>query len=281
MRQRRVILCNVDADAGRPVALGALLRIIVIMKTIATVLVVCTVLCTSLLLHAQTPAPKSAPAKTGAAHAAAARPSLLDPASLKAKAPADFKVKFTTTAGDFTVEVHRDWAPLGADRFYNLVRDGYFTNVAFFRVVPGFVVQFGLSADPALNKVWNTATIKDDPVAQSNKRGSLVFATAGPNTRTTQLFINYVDNPSLDGRGFAPFGTVVEGMDVVDKIFPGYGQSPIQDQITSQGDAYLKANFPKIDKIKLARILPAVPPATHAPAGAKPAAKPAAQAAQH
>jgi peptidyl-prolyl cis-trans isomerase A (cyclophilin A) len=158
-------------------------------------------------------------------------------------------------------------------------------NAAFFRVVKGFVVQFGLSADPAVNKVWADAKIQDDPVVQSNKRGSLVFATSGPNSRTTQLFINYVDNPRLDGMGFAPFGTVVEGMDVVEKIYPGYRESPRQDLITDQGDAYLKADFPMMDKIKLARILPAAPPATHAPTGAKPAAKPspkpAAQPAQH
>ena len=180
-------------------------------------------LSTSLLVQAQTPAHKTAPA---AAHSAvAARPSLLKPASLKSKAPAVFKAKFSTTAGDFIVEVHRDWAPLGADRFYNLVRYGYFTNAAFFRVVPGFVVQFGLSADPALNKVWSVAKIQDDPVVQSNKRGTLVFATAGPNTRTTQLFINYADNSRLDGMGFAPFGTVVDGMAVVDKIFPATASS--------------------------------------------------------
>jgi peptidyl-prolyl cis-trans isomerase A (cyclophilin A) len=255
----------------------------VVMKIIATVLV----LCASLLVHAQTPAPKSTPAKspaakTGAAHAAGPRPSLLNPASLTAKAPAVFKAKFSTTAGEFVVEVHRDWAPLGADRFYNLVRNGYFTNAAFFRVVSGFVVQFGLSADPAVNKVWSAAKIQDDPVVQSNKSGSIVFATAGPNTRTTQLFINYADNARLDGMGFAPFGTVVEGMDVVNKIYPGYRESPRQDLITSQGDAYLKANFPDMDKIKLARILPALPPATHAPAGAKPADKPSPKpAAQH
>ena len=258
------------------------------MKAIATVLV----LSASLLVHAQTPAPHSAstknsPAKPSAAHTAAAgpRPSLLNPASLKAKAPAVFKAKFTTTAGDFVVEVHREWAPLGADRFYNLVRYGYFTNAAFFRVVPGFVVQFGLSADPAVNKVWKTATIQDDPVVQSNKRGNLVFATAGPNTRTTQLFINYADNARLDRMGFAPFGSVVEGMDVVNKIYAVYGESPRQDLITEQGDAYLKTYFRDMDKIKLARIVPAVPPATHAPAGAKPAAKPspkpAAKPAQH
>ncbi len=225
------------------------------------------VLCASLLACAQTPAPHRSPAKPGAAHAAAAapQPSLLNPASLHAKAPAVFKAKFTTTAGDFVVEVHREWAPNGADRFYNLVRRGYFTNAAFFRVVPGFVVQFGLNANPAVNKVWSDANIQDDPVKQSNTRGRLVFATAGPNTRTTQLFINFGDNARLDGMGFAPFGTVTEGMDVVDKIYPGYRESPRQDLITDHGDAYLTANFPKIDKIKLARILPAVPaaPAAH------------------
>jgi peptidyl-prolyl cis-trans isomerase A (cyclophilin A) len=241
------------------------------------------VLCASLLAQAQTPAPKTTPAKRSPARTAPAgpRPSLLDPSTLHAKAPAAFKAKFTTTAGDFVVEVHREWAPLGADRFYNLVRYGYFTNAAFFRVVPGFVVQFGLSADPAVNKVWRDADIQDDPVVQSNKRGNLVFATAGPNTRTTQLFINFADNTRLDGMGFAPFGTVIEGMDVVDKIYSGYGESPRQDVITAQGDAYLAANFPKIDKIKLARIVPPAPAAQHAAAGAKPPAKPTPKAAQH
>ena len=229
-----------------------------------------------MLASAQTPAPKATAAKSSPAHATAAgpRPSLLNPSTLHAKAPAIFKARFTTTVGDFVVEVHRDWAPLGADRFYNLVRYGYFTNAAFFRVVPGFVVQFGLSADPAVNKAWQNADLQDDPVVQSNKRGNLVFAMAGPNTRTTQLFINYADNARLDAMGFAPFGTVVEGMDVVDKIFPGYRESPRQDLIGDQGDAYLAANFPKIDKIKVARILPATPAPAHAPTGSQPAAKP-------
>jgi peptidyl-prolyl cis-trans isomerase A (cyclophilin A) len=231
----------------------------------------------SLIAAAQTPAPK-APAHTAPT---APRPSLLNPASLHAKAPAVFKARFTTTAGDFVVEVHRDWAPLGADRFYNLVRNGYFTNASFFRVVPGFVVQFGLSANPAVNKVWHDAKIQDDPVVQSNKRASLVFATAGPNTRTTQLFINFGDNARLDGMGFAPFGSVVEGMDVVDKIYSGYGESPRQDLITDQGDTYIAANFPKIDKIKLARIVPPVPTTPHPATATKPPAKPAPQTAAH
>jgi peptidyl-prolyl cis-trans isomerase A (cyclophilin A) len=240
-------------------------------------LLTATLLFASLLAAAQTPTPKSHTATTTSHSATAPRPSLLNPASLHAKAPAVFKAKFTTTAGDFVVEVHRDWAPLGADRFYNLVRNSYFTNASFFRVMPGFVVQFGLSANPAVNKVWKDADIQDDPVVQSNKRGFLVFATAGPNTRTTQLFINYADNPRLDGMGFAPFGKVVEGMDVVDKIFPGYGDSPSQDLLTDQGDTYVTANFPKIDKIKLARIIPPVPaPTPHPATASKPTPKPAA-----
>jgi peptidyl-prolyl cis-trans isomerase A (cyclophilin A) len=219
-------------------------------------------LCSALL--AQTPASKSAASK-GTVHHTAARPSLLNPSSLRAKAPELFKVQFTTTRGDFTVEVHRDWAPLGADRFYNLVKNGFFTNAAFFRVVPGFIVQFGLNASPAINKVWEHANIKDDPVMGSNTRGTLVFATAGPNTRTTQLFINFGNNAGLDRMGFAPFGTVTDGMDVVDKIYPGYAERPDQQRITDEGDAYLTKNFPMIDKIKLAKVLPAEPAA--APAG--------------
>ncbi len=222
------------------------------------------VLCSALL--AQTPASKSAASKSAATKTGtpAARPSLLNPASLRAKAPEVFKAQFMTTAGDFVVEVHRAMAPLGADRFYNLVRSGFFTNAAFFRVVPGFVVQFGLNANPAVNKAWMSANIKDDPVMGSNKRGTLVFATAGPNTRTTQLFINFADNSRLDAMGFAPFGTVTDGMDVVDKIYPGYGQTPDQQAITDQGDAYITKSFPKIDKIKTAKILPAAPAAAPA-----------------
>jgi peptidyl-prolyl cis-trans isomerase A (cyclophilin A) len=232
------------------------------MKSLFTSIVLCSA------LFAQTPASKSAAttkgtaSKTGAAPAA--RPSLLNPASLRAKAPEVFKAQFMTTAGDFVVEVHRALAPLGADRFYNLVKNGFFTNASFFRVVPGFVVQFGLNANPAVNKVWQAANIKDDPVMGSNKRGTVVFATAGPNTRTTQLFINFGDNSRLDSMGFAPFGTVTEGMDVVDKIYPGYGERPDQGQLTEQGDAYVMKNFPKIDKIKMAKILPAMPAAAPA-----------------
>jgi peptidyl-prolyl cis-trans isomerase A (cyclophilin A) len=222
------------------------------------------VLCSALLAQAPAPASKSAASKTGTP---AARPSLLSPASLHAKAPDLFKVQFTTTRGDFVAEIHRDWAPLGVDRFYNLVKNGFFTNAAFFRVVVTprpFIVQFGLSANPAVNKAWQDAKIKDDPVMGSNTRGTLVFATAGPNTRTTQLFINLNNNAPLDASGFAPFGTITDGMDVVDKIYPGYGERPDQGRITDEGDAYLVKNFPMIDKIKLAKILPSEPAAAPA-----------------
>ena len=237
------------------------------MKAFLSAVTLCAILLPSASSWAQAtrPRPRAATTKPSTP---AVRPSLLNPASLAAKAPADFKASFSTSAGDFIVEVHRDWAPVGADRFYNLVRRGFFTNASFFRVVPGFVVQFGLNADPAVNKVWEQARIQDDPVKQSNKRGMLVFATAGPNTRTTQLFINFADNGRLDGMGFAPFGEVVAGMDVVDKIYAGYGEQPRQDLITDQGDAYIAKNFPKIDRIKLARVVPAAP----APVASKPAA---------
>jgi peptidyl-prolyl cis-trans isomerase A (cyclophilin A) len=232
------------------------------LKSIATIIVV------SSALLGQTPASKSGgTSKSGAASksgAPAARPSLLNPASLHAKAPDLFKAQFMTTKGDFVVEVHRDWAPMGADRFYNLVKNGFFTNAAFFRVVPGFIVQFGLNANPAVNKAWEHANIKDDPVMGTNSRGMLVFATAGPNTRTTQLFINFGNNAGLDRQGFAPFGTVTEGMDVVDKIYSGYGERPDQQRITEEGDAYISKNFPMIDKIKTARIVPETPAAAPA-----------------
>lgn len=184
---------------------------------------------------------------------------LLHPATLTAKAPDVYDVKFTTTKGDFVVQVTRAWAPLGADRFYNLVQHGFFTDAAFFRIVPGFIVQFGLSADPAVNKVWHSANIKDDRVTQSNRPGSLTFATAGPNTRTTQLFINYGNNTFLDSQGFAPFGKVTSGMDVVQKLYSGYGERPDQGAITTEGKAYLDKNFPNLDRIKSATVVSPAP----------------------
>lgn len=213
--------------------------------------------------------PKPAPKKavTTATKAPVTRPSLTNPASLKDKAPEQFQARFTTTKGDFVVDVTRAKAPLGVDRFYNLVKYGFFNGAAFFRVVPGFVVQFGLSALPAVNAAWEPAKITDDPVTDSNVKGTVCFATAGPNTRTTQLFVNLGDNVRLDAMGFAPFGKVIEGMDVVEKIYPGYGQTPDQARITKEGAAYLKAQFPELDTItKAAIVQPA--PATPVPAAA-------------
>jgi len=195
--------------------------------------------------------------------AAPAKPNLMDPKSLTAKAPESYKVKFTTTKGDVIIQVNRVWAPRGADRFYNLVRGGFFKDVAFFRVLSGFMAQFGISGDPAVASAWKQANIPDDPVKESNTRGRLTFATAGPNTRTTQLFINFGDNKGLDSQGFAPIGEVIEGMSIVDSLYSGYGegaprgQGPDQGRTQAQGNAYLKANFPKLDRIISASIVPA------------------------
>lgn len=180
---------------------------------------------------------------------------LLNPASLKAKAPATFKAQFETTKGTFVVEVTRAWSPNGADRFYNLVKNGFFDNTKFFRVIPGFMAQFGISGNPAVAAKWRDANIQDDPVTQSNKRGYITFATAGPGTRTTQLFINYGNNANLDSQGFSPFGKVIKGMEVVDKIYSGYGEQPNQMQIQMEGNKYLNASWPKLDGIKKATIV--------------------------
>jgi len=171
-------------------------------------------------------------------------------------APASYRVQFETSAGTFVVLVTRAWAPLGADRLYTLVRQGFFDGTRFFRVVPGFVVQFGLSGSPAVSARWHLAALKDDPVTQHNTRGTLTFATAGPDTRTTQLFINYADNTRLDGMGFAPLGTVVSGMGTVDHINPEYGERPEQDRIEAEGNRYLAAQFPRLDSIVKATIVP-------------------------
>jgi peptidyl-prolyl cis-trans isomerase A (cyclophilin A) len=191
---------------------------------------------------------------TGAA--AAAPPSLLHPASLHAKAPNVFRVSFATTKGPFVVTVHRVWSPNGADRFYNLVQAHFYDGVTFFRVVKGFVVQFGISPTPAVSKAWLRATIKDDPVKTSNTPGSLTFADAGPGTRGTQLFVNLGNNAQLDGQGFSPFARVTSGMGVVNKLYGGYGEKPTstQPQIISQGNAFLRKAFPKLDSIRTARI---------------------------
>lgn len=185
----------------------------------------------------------------------ASAPDLTTPSKLNEKAPDTFKVKFDTTKGAFTVEVTRSLAPNGADRFYDLVKNGFFKDLGFFRVVPGFMVQFGIHGDPKVAAAWRGANIQDDPVKGSNTRGTITFATAGPNTRTTQLFINFGNNTFLDGQGFSPFGKVTDGMDVVDKINAEYGERPIQPRVQDEGNAYLKKEFPNLDYIKSATIV--------------------------
>lgn len=200
---------------------------------------------------------------TGAVSAAepAKHERLLDPANLTAKAPDVFKVLFETTEGPFVVEITRAWAPNGADRVYNLVSNGYYDRTRFFRVVSGFMTQFGISGDPDVSAAWKTATIEDDPVSQSNVRGTVTFAMRGPNTRTTQLFINTADNIRLDNMGFSPVGRVVEGMEVVDKLFAGYGEGyprgrgPDQMRIQAEGNGYLDEFFPDLDAIVTARVV--------------------------
>ena len=170
--------------------------------------------------------------------------------------PDKYRVKFEASCGDFVIEVDRSLAPNGADRFHELVSAGFYDECRFFRVVPQFVVQWGMNGDPKVYSQWKDKEIRDDKVKGSNSRGTISFASRGPNTRTCQLFINLVDNERLDNLGFAPFGRVVEGMQVVDKITAQYGQRPEQMQIESQGNEYLKANFPKLDYIRKATIVP-------------------------
>ena len=179
---------------------------------------------------------------------------LMEPSTVKEQVPDSFQVKFATSAGDFLIEVDRASSPLGADRFFSLVKHGFYDEARFFRVVPNFVVQFGLNSNPELSKVWSQARIDDDPVKDSNTKGTITFAMAGPNTRTTQVFINFGDNTRLDGMGFSPFGKVTEGMESVEKIFSGYGEKPNQGRITAEGNAYLKEAFPQLDYIKSATI---------------------------
>jgi peptidyl-prolyl cis-trans isomerase A (cyclophilin A) len=186
---------------------------------------------------------------------------LVNPAGLNEKAPATFRVKFDTSAGAFVVEVHRDWAPNGADRFYNLVKNGFYNDCRFFRVVPNFMVQWGIHGDPNIQNHWAEANIKDDPVKESNTRGYVTYAqSSAPNSRSTQLFINFKDNSFLDNQRFAPFGKVASGMDVVDKINSTYGEKPDQGAIQTQGNAYLNKSFPKLDYIKTATIEEAAAP---------------------
>ena len=205
---------------------------------------------------------KSKPAAKKSTAKAPDRSKLLDPSELTARAPDVFNVRFETSKGPFVVEVHRTWAPNGADRFYNLVTNGYYDDVRFFRVIADFMAQFGISGDPKLNRVWENADIPDDAVTQSNTRGMISFATRGPNSRSNQLFINYSDgNARLDSMGFSPFGKVIEGMTVVDALYSRYGEGapggggPDQGRLQAEGNEYLKKEFPQLDFIQTARVV--------------------------
>jgi peptidyl-prolyl cis-trans isomerase A (cyclophilin A) len=216
----------------------------------------------ALLLLAACDGGPAAPPPTSPAPAANANP-LLDAnhPEMKKQAPAEFRVRFETDKGDFAVQVTREWAPLGADRFYNLVRHGFYDSNRFFRVVPGFVTQFGLNGDPLVSAAWRNANIPDDPRKQPNARGTITFANAGPSSRTTQVFINFKDNVALDGegRGFSPFGRVIAGMDVVDGVCADYAEggpagAPDQGRLQQEGNEYLRRDFPRLTYIVRARI---------------------------
>jgi peptidyl-prolyl cis-trans isomerase A (cyclophilin A) len=187
-------------------------------------------------------------------------PALRDPRGANAQAPAQFTIKFETTKGEVLVDVYRDWAPRGADRMYNLVKAGYFDNVAFFRVISGFMAQIGIHGEPSVSAVWREQRIADDPVVQSNTRGMVSFATAGKGTRTTQFFFNYNDNSRLDAMGFAPCGKARD-MKAIDALYSGYGEGapggkgPSQGRVQAEGNAYLKAEFPKLDYILRASVI--------------------------
>ncbi len=206
---------------------------------------------------------ESAAPKSGGPESGGPQNPLLKPASeeMTKTAPDLFQAKFETSKGDFVIEVHRDWSPNGADRFYNLVRKGYYDSVRFFRVLDGFMAQFGISGDPEVSAIWRQRAIPDDSARASNTRGHVTFAMGGPNTRTTQVFINYADNSRLDGMGFAPFGLVVEGMDVVDGFYSEYGESapsgrgPNQARIQAEGNGYLETEFPLLDHVERAYVV--------------------------
>ena len=185
---------------------------------------------------------------------------LANPSALKETAPPTYKARFETSKGAFVIDVTREWAPNGADRFYNLVKNGFYDGVRFFRVLDGFMAQFGINGDPKISAAWREARIQDDPVKQSNRRGFVTYAMAGPHTRTSQIFINYGDNSALDRQNFSPFGRVSSGMEVVDALYNGYGegaprgQGPDQGRVQMEGNAYLTKNFPRLDFVKKATI---------------------------
>jgi cyclophilin family peptidyl-prolyl cis-trans isomerase len=239
-------------------------------RSIVIAVVLCSALAVSLSAQTGSTAKPAAPKPTtqkpagtkpagstpATANPAATSAALRTPSKLTEKAPETYKVNFETSVGVFVIEVTRAWAPKGADRFFNLVKHGYYDGGRFFRVMPNFMVQFGLYRDPKVQAAWRDANLLDDPVTQSNKRGFITFAMAPvPNSRTTQVFINFKDNAFLDKQGFAPFGQVISGMEVVDKINPEYGQEPEQGRIQLEGNAYLTKAFPRLDFVKKASIV--------------------------
>ena len=205
---------------------------------------------------------RTAPPQEAVEESAPAGEPVSEPESTLDPSPDSYKVKFETTKGDFVLEVTRAWAPNGADRFYQLVEDGYYDETRFFRVVPGFVVQWGISGDPELSAIWRDANIPDDPVRERNTPGTVSYAMLGPGTRTTQVFINLGDNSAiLDGQGFAPFGRVIEGMEVVEQLYSGYGEGPpdgsgpYQERLHEEGNAYLEEFFDELDYIEKASVV--------------------------
>lgn len=198
------------------------------------------------------------PAQAPAAADDSAHPAMKNPTKATEKAPESFTAVFDTTKGEFEITVTRKWSPLGADRFYNLVKIGYFQDVAFFRAVSGFMVQFGIHGDPAVNTVWKDANIKDDGEAVvSNEPGRVTFARTGaPDSRSVQFFVNFGNNSFLDKQGFTPFGEISKGMDVVNSLYQGYGEAPSNAQglIQEQGNKFLKGKFPELDYIKSAKL---------------------------
>ena len=207
------------------------------------------------------PKNEDAPTKSqGEESPAPAQEETTDVSPDETRAPDSYAVELDTTKGAIVIDVRRDWAPKGADRFYELIQKGYYTDVAFFRVIAGFMAQVGISGDPALNTEWRGKPIADDPVKASNTRGTVTFATSGPNSRTTQFFINFSDNSRLDGMGFAPFGKIKD-MAPVDALYDGYGEGaprgrgPSQGRMQTEGNTYLRESFPKLDYIKSAKII--------------------------
>ena len=228
------------------------------MTTSPRLLTIALILSAAACDKAPAPADKAAAPPAGAAATPAAPPSdaLLHPVAAKfmASGPDSFAVHFVTSRGAFDLTIHRDWSPKGTDRLYYLFSNNYYDGIRFFRVMKGFMAQFGMAGDTGVERAWKDLDLSDEPVKHSNKRGTLTFADAGPNTRSTQLFINFGDNGQLDQGGFTPVGAVTNGMGVVDSLYTGYGESPDQGKITSEGNAYLAREFPRLDYIITAHV---------------------------